>query len=85
MPNAISLINGAPNAENAKKLIDFLISRETEAKLAVSCAQMPLIKSVEVPENVPSLDNIKSLEIDYKITSEKLVTIQSWLKTWTEK
>ena len=85
MPNAISLIKGAPNAENAKKLIDFLISSETEAKLAVSCAQMPLIKGVEVPENVSSLDNIKSLEIDYKITAEKLETIQSWLKTWTEK
>ena len=85
MPNAISLINGAPHSDNAKKLIDFLISRETEAKLAVSCAQMPLIKGVEVPESVPSLDKIKSMGIDYKLTSEKLENIQTWLKTWTEK
>jgi hypothetical protein len=42
MPNTVSLIKGAPNSENGKKLMDYLLSGETEAKLAVSCAQMPL-------------------------------------------
>jgi len=85
IPNAISLINDGHHAENAKKLIDYLISRETEEKLAVSCAQMPLIKGVEVPEDVPSLEHIKPMKIDYKTAAEKLENIQPWLKTWLEK
>ncbi len=85
MPNAVSLIKNAPNAQISKKLIDYLISKETEAKLAKSCAQMPLIQGTEVPENVPSLDHIKPMKIDYKKTSDKLEEIQPWLKEWTEK
>ncbi|MCX2679397.1 extracellular solute-binding protein [Galbibacter sp. EGI 63066] len=83
MPNAVSLIKNAPHDENGKKLINYLLSRETEAKLAVSCAQMPLIKGTEIP-GVPSLDNIKAMKIDYKQTSEKLEGIQPWLKAWIE-
>lgn len=84
MPNALSLIKGSPHSENGEKLINYLLTRETEAKLAKSCAQMPLIKGTEVPQNVPSLDNILPMKIDYKATSDKLETIQPWLKTWTE-
>lgn len=85
MPNAISLIKGAPNTENAKKFIDYLLSSETETKLAKSCAQMPLIQGTVIPENVPSLDNIIPMKIDYKKTSDKLEEIQPWLKQWLEK
>ncbi|GAA5042479.1 iron transporter [Marivirga lumbricoides] len=84
MPNALSLIKGSPQNENGEKLINYLLTRETETKLAKSCAQMPLIKGTEVPENVPSLDNIQPMKIDYKTTSEKLQVIQPWLKAWTE-
>ncbi|MCE7056231.1 extracellular solute-binding protein [Algoriphagus sp. AGSA1] len=83
MPNALSLIKGSPNSENGKKLMDYLLTRETETKLAKSCAQMPLIKGTEVPENVPSLDNINPMKVDFKETSDKLEAIQSWLKEWT--
>lgn len=84
MPNALSLIKGSPRGENGRKLADYLLSRETEAKLAKSCAQMPLIKGTEVPDNVPSLDNIEPMNIDYNTTSDKLETIQPWLKEWTD-
>lgn len=84
MPNALSLIKGSPQNESGGKLINYLLTRETEVKLAKSCAQMPLIKGTEVPENVPSLDNIQPMKIDYKTTSEKLQVIQPWLKAWTE-
>jgi iron(III) transport system substrate-binding protein len=43
VPNAVVLIAGAPHAELGKKLIDYLLSKETEAKLARSdAAQIPL-------------------------------------------
>nr|WP_255456570.1 extracellular solute-binding protein [Pedobacter sp.]QJS06207.1 iron ABC transporter substrate-binding protein [Pedobacter sp.] len=84
MPNALSLIKNSPNSKNGKKLIDYLLSKETEAKLAVSSAQMPLIKGAPVPTNVPSLDAIKPMKIDYNETSKVLEEIQPWLKQWAE-
>lgn len=84
MPNALSLIKGSPHTDNGKKLMDYLLSRQTESKLAASCAQMPLIAGTEVPDNVPSLDKIKSMKIDYEETADKLEEIQPWLKEWTE-
>ena len=84
MPNTVNLIEGSPNLENGKLLIDYLLSKETEAKLAKSCAQMPLHKGVEISENIPSMDNIIPMKIDYDSTSQKLEEIQNYLKIWLE-
>ena len=84
MPNALSMIKDSPNSENGKKLMDYLLSRRTESKLAISCAQMPLMVGTEVPEAVPSLDHIIPMKIDYGQTSELLEQIQPWLKKWVE-
>jgi iron(III) transport system substrate-binding protein len=84
MPNTVSLIKNSPNSENGKKLIDYLLSKQTEAKLAKSCAQMPLHKNVEIPVEIPPLDNIKPMQINYEATSEKLQQIQNYLKEWSE-
>ena len=85
MPNTVSLINHAKNEINGKKLIDFLLLRSTEEKLAISCAQMPLHKDVTIPNNIPSLDHIIPMNIDYDTTSVKLEMIQKHLKRWVEK
>ena len=84
MPNTVNLIKDSPNTENGKKLMDYLLSKETEAKLAISCAQMPLHRGVETPENIPVLDNIIPMNIDYEKASQKLQDIQNYLKEWTE-
>ena len=85
MPNTVCLINGAPNPANGKKLIDYLLSRKTEAALAKSAAQMPLHKGVEIPADVPSLDNIIPMKVDYNRAAEKLEQIQPWIKQWIKK
>ena len=84
MPNTVNLIKNLSHLDNAKILIDYLLSKETETKLAKSCAQMPLHKGVNIPKDVPSLDNIIPMKIDYEKTSQKLEEIQSYLKTWAE-
>lgn len=83
MPNTVNLIHHAPNPENGQKLIDFLLSKDTEKKLALSCAQMPLHKGVDV-KGIPSLDEIKPMNIDYQKTAQKLEEIQPKLKEWVE-
>ena len=84
MPNTLNLIKNSPNPANAQKVLDYLISKETERKLASSCAQMPLHKGVEIPADIPSLDHIVPMKIDYEEVSEKLEEIQNYLKDWTE-
>jgi len=84
MPNTVNMINNSKHLVNAKKLMDYLLSVETEAALAKSCAQMPLHKGVESPEDVLSLDNIVPMKIDYEKTAKKLEEIQNYLKEWVE-
>lgn len=84
IPNTVSMMKGSPNPGNGKRLIDYLLSRETEEKLALSCAQMPLHKEVKIPSGIPSLDNIVRMKIDYDITAQKLEKIQGFLKEWVE-
>jgi len=84
IPNTLSLIKNSPNQENAKKLFNYLLSKETEKKLAISCAQMPLHKNVKTPVSIPSLDSVVSMKIDYVKSAKKLQEIQPFLKTWVE-
>jgi len=82
MPNTLSLIKNSPHNSNGKKIIDYLLSKETERKLALSCSQMPLHKGVKTPKSVPSLDNIVPMKIDYDKTAKKLEEIATYLKKW---
>ncbi|MCK5856322.1 MAG: extracellular solute-binding protein [Bacteroidales bacterium] len=84
IPNTVNMINGSRNVDNAKVLIDYLLSKQTEAKLAKSCAQMPLHKGVKLPEGVFSLDHIVPMKVDYRKTAKKLEEIQDYLKRWSE-
>lgn len=83
LPNAAVLINGRENTDNAKRLIDYLLSRETEQKLAFAdCAQIPLHPGVETPPDVPKIENIKVMPVDYTLVAQKVKQIQPILKTW---
>jgi len=83
LPNAVLMIKGGPNPGNAAKLIDYLLSEETERKLAFAdCAQIPLHPGVETPPDVPRMENIKAVDVDYAGLAEKIVEIQPYLKTW---
>jgi iron(III) transport system substrate-binding protein len=83
LPNAAVLINNAPHPENARKLIDYLLSKETEQKLAFAdCAQIPLHRGIETPTYVLKIEKIKAMRIDYAKVAGKLTEIQPFLKEW---
>lgn len=83
VPNAILLIKNAPHPENAKKLIDYILSKETERKLAFSdAAQIPLHPGVEQPQEVPQIANIRTMRIDYAKTAQKVSQLRPYLKSW---
>jgi iron(III) transport system substrate-binding protein len=52
IPNAVGLVAGGPDQEGAKKLIDAILSRETEALLAAAeGAQIPLRTGIAGPKD----------------------------------
>lgn len=83
VPNVAVLIKGAPHPETAKKAIDFLLSPQTERKLAFAdCAQIPLHPGVEMPPELKSIDRIKVMQVDYAKVAQKMMDIQPYLKSW---
>jgi iron(III) transport system substrate-binding protein len=66
MPNMVSLIAGAPHPQEGKRLIDYLLSADVERKLAESEAvQIPLHPGVPGPKNLPAIDALKPMTLDY--------------------
>jgi len=67
IPNAVALIRGAPHAQNASKLIDYLLSPEVEAALVSSGgAQIPIRNPLPGPTLLPPLASLKRLNVDYE-------------------
>lgn len=84
VPNAVLLIKGAPHSRNGKRLIDYLLSRETERKLAYSDAgQIPLHPDVETPPGVRRLATLNVMKVDYAAVAAKMQEIQPLLRDWT--
>lgn len=66
-PSTVALIHDAPNSENAKKLIDFLISKETEQKLIDSG-----FFDVSVRESNSTNFNVKGMNLNLREIYEML-------------
>ncbi len=68
IPNTAAMIRGCPNAENARKLIDFLLSADVERRLAESKSrQIPLNPQVVV-EAIPHIrtpSTVRALPVDF--------------------
>ena len=83
LPNAIALMRGGPNPENGKKLIEYLVSKETERKLAFAdCAQIPLHPGVQTPKEIKPIEQIKTMKVNYAQLAARLQAIQPILKEW---
>ena len=83
VPNAAVLIQGAPHPEAAGRLIDYLLSRETERKLAFAdCAQIPLHPGVQTPPELKPIKDIKVMRVHYAEVARKMVETQPFLKNW---
>ncbi len=83
MPNMVAMIKGGPHPENAKKLIDYLLSAEVEEKLAFSPAdQIPLGPGVKTREGVAAIGSLKDMGVDYVKMAEAMEKVQPFLSTW---
>ena len=83
LPNAVALIGGGPHSDNGKRLIEYLVSKETERKLAFAdCAQIPLHPGVETPKEIKPIEQIRTMKVTYAELGVKLQAIQPILRQW---
>ena len=76
MPNMVSLIAGAPHADEGRQLIDYLLSSDVESALARSEAvQIPLRSGVPGPANIPPIASFKPMTLDYAKAAERVETV----------
>ncbi len=78
---AASIIKGAPNLENAKKFIDFLLSKEAGKINAENGYRYPVRSGVELPSGVPAFEELSLAKWDLVAAAEN---IDIWKKKWAE-
>jgi iron(III) transport system substrate-binding protein len=85
VPNAVMLIKHATHPKRAKQLIDYLLSKKSEEKLAFAdCAQIPLHTGVPIPKELKSIDTLKVMSVDFEKVAQKMIEIQPYLKAWLQ-
>ena len=82
MPTTVVQIRGGAHPEEAKQLIDYLLSPEVEAYLAGHGAHMPLQPGVETPSGVRGASDIRAMQVDYAEVAGLIEQMQPWLRSW---
>jgi iron(III) transport system substrate-binding protein len=83
IPNTVGLIKGAPNLEEAKQFIDYLLSPEVEEALAhASSRQIPLRDGIPTPGDMPMFSEIVRMMVLPQDIAEKMEESSSWLQKY---
>ena len=81
MPTTIVLLRNAPHPAAARRLIDGLVSKETEQQLA-SSGHMPLREDVTVAAGATRIGGLRAMAVDYAKVASEMERIQPWLREW---
>ncbi len=82
MPTSVVLLRGGPHPENARRLLDFLLSATAERLMAEQAAHMPLRSDVPLPDGVRGVQSIVAMEVDYGRVAAEMKRMQPWLRSW---
>jgi len=81
IPNTLAIVRGGPNADNARRLVDYLLSAEVEAKLAAGrSAQIPLNRKVNGQVRVETPQTITAMQIDFEAAAENWETAREFIR-----
>ncbi|HWJ80271.1 MAG TPA: ABC transporter substrate-binding protein [Niallia sp.] len=85
LPANSAIVKNAPNKENAKKFIDFIISKDIQEVLAKTTTNRPVRDDIEFGENMKPLSEIKSLTEDYEyVTKHKDDIVQKYNEVFVD-
>jgi iron(III) transport system substrate-binding protein len=83
IPNTLAILKGCPNPEGARRLVDYLLSAEVEAKLAESDShQVPLNPEVkaQLPPQVETPRTVRAMQVDWDRAADLLDEAQAFLR-----
>lgn len=83
IPNTLALVRGGPNPEAGRKLIDYLLSPEVEARLAETAShQIPLNPEVraKLPPQIETPTTVKPMQVDWGRAAELWDEVQDFLR-----
>jgi iron(III) transport system substrate-binding protein len=83
IPNTVAVIRGCPNPEGARKLVDYLLSAEVEARLAQTDSHQlplnPLVKA-QLPSVLETPQTVKAMQVDFAKAAELWDEVQTFLR-----
>lgn len=81
IPNSVALIKDGPNPDGGRKLVDHILSPETEASLAASASgQIPLHPGVEAPPDVTAMAQSRFMKVNFADAERRLEPSADFLK-----
>jgi iron(III) transport system substrate-binding protein len=81
IPNTLAVIRGCPNPENARALVEYLLSRKVETKLAGGAsAQIPLNPNVDIRPRVETPATVKAMPVDFDSAAENWDAAASYIE-----
>jgi len=73
IPNTVALIKDGPNPRAGMQLIDYLLSRDTERRLAQSAsAQIPLRPGIPASPHTPDITTLTIMQVDYEQVAQQM-------------
>ncbi len=81
IPNTLVVVRGGPHPEAARRLVDWLLRPEVEARLATGpSAQIPLNPDCQVEVRVATPQTVRPMPVDFEAAAEKWDTAAEFLR-----
>jgi iron(III) transport system substrate-binding protein len=82
MPTSVVCIRRGPHPEAAHRVVDALLSSDTEKRMAEGGAHMPLRTDTVIPHGARRANELRSMNVDYAKVAETMERLQPWLRQW---
>ena len=81
LPNTLALIKGGPHSQAGRRLIDYLLTREVEERLARSAsAQIPLHGAAHGGSRIGGLDTIAPMRVDFQSAADAFAEAAAYIE-----
>jgi len=81
IPNTVSIIRGTSHPGEARALVDYLLSREVEAKLAAGpSAQIPLRIDTKVEVRIETPRTVHAMPVDFEAAADAWTTAAEFIR-----
>lgn len=82
IPSSVVRIRNGPHPDTAHRLIDWILSADTERRMADNGGHMPLRDDVAPPPGVTPVRSIRAMPVDYAAIARTMEDVQPWLRGW---